>query len=83
MQLCITIPSVLFSCYDINEIRHISTKTKGSDCMKRSKTYLKCLALSAVVASSALALSTPAAYAQNDVTSCNRYRAKCKNTYEL
>ncbi|MGG0358287.1 beta-channel forming cytolysin CytK2 [Bacillus tropicus] len=32
--------------------------------MKRSKTYLKCLALSAVVASSALALSTPAAYAQ-------------------
>ena len=32
--------------------------------MKRSKTYLKCLALSAVFASSALALSTPAAYAQ-------------------
>lgn len=31
--------------------------------MKRSKTYLKCLALSAVFASSALTLSTPAAYA--------------------
>ena len=29
--------------------------------MKRSKTYLKCLALSAVFASSALTLSTPAA----------------------
>ena len=32
--------------------------------MKRSKTYLKCLALSAVFASSAVTLSTPAAYAQ-------------------
>lgn len=64
MQLCIIMPSALFSCYDINEIRHISTKIKGSDCMKRSKTYLKCLALSAVFASSALVLSTPAAYAQ-------------------
>ena len=31
--------------------------------MKRSKTYLKCLALSAVFASSAVTLSTPA-YAQ-------------------
>ena len=45
--------------------------------MKRSKTYLKCLALSAVFASSALALST-CCLRSNDVTSCNRYRAKCK-----
>ena len=39
--------------------------------MKRSKTYLKCLALSAVFASSAVTLSTPA-YAQttSQVVTC-------------
>ena len=40
--------------------------------MKRSKTYLKCLALSAVFASSAVTLSTPLAYAQttSQVVTC-------------